>query len=199
VNGSIVIFDCEFTSWEDARETFWGGPGQQREIIQIAARRWTKGQDWRKGETFLSFVRPQINPKLSGFIQNLTGVRQRDVAKASTVDVVMKQFARFAKGAHCYSNGNDINAIAENFGLLRKVMPLDPAQMRTLYPWIQQSLEKARGPFNWQNYSSGRMYKLLKLKLPTNNVHDAMHDVDSLCATIEALGQREVRIGKLWK
>jgi len=196
---SIVVFDTEFTSWPTAKATLWGSPGEHREIIQIAARRWDCDGDWREGERFVSFVCPQISPKLSPFIKELTGITQKQVDTADTVEVVMRRFKKFASGALCYSNGNDINALAENFGLLGKKNPLSYTQTRTLYPWIYQKIEKTLGrKFKWQSYSSGRLYELFKIKLASDAVHDAMHDVDSLCATIEQLGNRGVRIKKLW-
>ena len=45
--------------------------------------------------TFHSFVKPTINPELNAFCTKLTGIEQKQVQKASTLDLVLKAILFF--------------------------------------------------------------------------------------------------------
>lgn len=198
-NHSIVIHDTEYTSWPYARQSSWGLPGQHRELIQIAARRWTFGSDWQSGEVFYADIKPILNPALSLYIKKLTGIRQTQANEAKSAEKVLNDFSEFVRKDNCWANGGDINVLAETAGLQKFLLPLDPRNFCSLCPTLYCNVQEAIGSFDWNATHSGHFYKLLKIELPSDNVHNALHDVDSLCATINRLQELGVDMSYLWK
>lgn len=73
---SFVIFDTEYTSCKGCQEHGWRGR-QQREIVQISAIR--VSNDLRVLDTFNVLCRPSINPILSDYFVNLTGITNKQI------------------------------------------------------------------------------------------------------------------------
>jgi len=195
----IIIFDTEYTSWLTAQATNWGDPGQEKEIIQIASRTWKKGTDWREGAAFDACVRPLINPCLSAFIKELTGISQEDVDEADVASVVFRNFAEYVGNARPWSNGRDIDVMLETASLQAFTMPMSPDRFGSMHDVLYAAMRAEVGDFTWKDYPSGRLYELLNLDLPvTGKIHNAMHDVNSLCACIEALMDRGHDLSCLW-
>ena len=73
----IVIFDTEFTAWEGSMQRQWSLDWEHREIIQIAA---VKVELTLSGaqvvSSFNTLVKTVINPTLSDYIIQLTGIEQ---------------------------------------------------------------------------------------------------------------------------
>ncbi len=199
-----VIFDTEYTTWSDAKPSNWGLPNQHRELVQIAGRKWIEGTDWEESRQYNSFCRPVFNPNLSDSFKELTGIKQSDIDSAATAEHVLYYFNQkleisspFCNAA--WSNGNDINPIAETAGLQRFVLPFNPIKFQNLRIALHSCLTKEVGEYDRSKYPSGKVYELLELSLPTNQVHNAMHDVDSLCITISELMRRGHNFDFLWK
>lgn len=198
MNNKLIIWDTEYTTWPSAQAVNWGSPGQHREVFQIAALAWTRGQPWRDAPAFNRLARPVVNPILSAFATTLTGVTQRQLEEeGAPLQTVLDDFARFCGPLNAWSNGNDINPVAESCGLQRVLMPLDPRRCRSLRPALYAALEAETGPFDHGEYPSGRVYERLALTLPTAQAHNALHDVYSLAATVEELERRGHDLG-LW-
>lgn len=89
-----MIVDLEATCWENKKET--------SEVIEIGAIKIDK--EGNKKE-FQAFVRPIINPILSDFCKQLTGINQSDVDKAETFDKVAADFIEFVGTSRVYSWG----------------------------------------------------------------------------------------------
>ena len=84
----FLILDLEATCWKGAP------PNQEREIIEIGAIKLN-----RYGEeigSFNRFVKPEINPRLSVFCQELTGIQQQQVDRAESFAEVFDLFAEWA-------------------------------------------------------------------------------------------------------
>ena len=77
--GHIVIYDLEWTSWPGFQESKWRQPGRHCEIIQIGAVKLDVEDGYRELDAFDAYVKPRINPELSGYITDLTGITQHDV------------------------------------------------------------------------------------------------------------------------
>ncbi|MDD9911990.1 MAG: hypothetical protein OXR68_07465 [Alphaproteobacteria bacterium] len=74
-------------------------------------------------------------------------------------------------------------------------MPLEPENFVSLWPALQEKLSDYLGQeIDWKEYPSGRVYELFNLELPTSQVHNALHDVYSLAATIQHLEAEGIRI-----
>ena len=186
----FVIFDTEYTSWEGAHPD-WGGAGQFRELIQIGAIKLTRGAGWEEAPVFDVTVKPVLNPRLSDFITQLTGITQAQVDEGLGTAEALKSFDTFIGDAAVGSNGKDIHVIAETCGLQGVKMPFAPRRLGSFHHPLYAALEKELGaPVSRKEYPSGRVYELLDLKLPTTQVHNALHDVYSLAAACTELEKR---------
>lgn len=80
----FIIYDLEATCW------LGRPPGGINEIIEIGAVMVDPlGQVL---DTFSKFVKPHVNPKLSGFCKKLTSIAQSDVDRADKYPKVIDQF-----------------------------------------------------------------------------------------------------------
>lgn len=77
--GTFIIYDTEFTSWPGFREQGFEAPGKYPEIIQIGAVCLDIERDCTEVGHFECLVRPTVNPHLSPYITDLTGISQCDV------------------------------------------------------------------------------------------------------------------------
>jgi len=79
-----IVFDLEATCWRGKP------PKGIIEVIEIGAvivNRYGEVED-----QFSRFVRPVVNPSLSGFCKNLTSITQQNVDRAKTFDKVIDDF-----------------------------------------------------------------------------------------------------------
>lgn len=81
---NFIIFDLEATCWRGRP------PKGVTEIIEIGAVKVDRFGD--VSDVFSRFVRPIVNPKLSGFCKQLTSISQQDVNRADTFDDVIDDF-----------------------------------------------------------------------------------------------------------
>ena len=113
----VVIFDLEFTAWEGSRESGWTRSGEHREVVQIGAVKLDaaslKEVDW-----FEILVKPRVNPALSEYFTQLTGITNEALA-ARAVDFVTAYgaFLAFVGGIHSWAHGRDDLVLAENLRL----------------------------------------------------------------------------------
>jgi len=77
--GLIAIYDTEWTSWPGFMESGWKQPGRHCEIIQIGAVKLDAANNFAEIGTFEVFVKPRINPTLSEYITDLTGITQEEI------------------------------------------------------------------------------------------------------------------------
>lgn len=74
--GTIVLYDTEFTSWPGFMEQGFKAPGRYPEIIQIGAMRLDAAAGFSVLEDLEALVIPRVNPNLSNYIIELTGITQ---------------------------------------------------------------------------------------------------------------------------
>ncbi|MFZ2620268.1 MAG: hypothetical protein WAX89_05280 [Alphaproteobacteria bacterium] len=193
---TIVIFDNEYTTWQGAKESNWGaGNGWCRELVQIAAIKLKPGQPWQEAQTLEVMVKPIINPILSDTFIQLTGLTQERVDREGvTLDAAFGWLSLFALGdptLQFYSNGNDRSQLAETAGFHKVPFPMDWQRFHNFREPLYAQLEACLGhKINRKDYPSGRVYELLGLTLPSAQVHNALHDVYSLAATLQELENR---------
>ena len=77
----LVVYDLEFTSWPGFLEVGFKAPGKYPEIVEIGALRVDRRHGYRELDAFACYVRPRINPDLSGYFTRLTGITQQMVAR----------------------------------------------------------------------------------------------------------------------
>jgi len=81
---NYIVYDLEATCWMGRP------PKGHNEVIEIGAVKLNQ-----LGEvlgTFSKFVKPTINPRLSGFCKKLTSIKQDDVNRAHTFPRVIEEF-----------------------------------------------------------------------------------------------------------
>ena len=187
---TFIIFDTEFTAWEGSQERKWSGENEFRELVQISAIRVKK-----KGNTIAItkklnlYILPQINPILSEYFTNLTGITQETLYKeAKPFKLAMKLFYMFCKNKdgekyNMYSMGNDYDVIKEN-------LKLNSINRKSrFYKWekcfydIQPFFSKI---VNTKEYSSGTLYKAFDI-VPRSDVdiHNASWDCLSLFLSLK--------------
>ena len=68
-----VVFDLEFTAWPGSIQSQWSRPGEFREVVQIGAVRLSP-RTLKPVEEFEMLIIPRLNPVLSDFFVQLTGI-----------------------------------------------------------------------------------------------------------------------------
>ncbi|MEO1486464.1 MAG: 3'-5' exonuclease [Bacteroidota bacterium] len=81
---NYIVLDLEATCWKD-RNT-----NKQNEIIEIGALK--IDNEGEVESEFSEFVKPKLNPQLSGFCLELTTIKQSEIDSADTYDIVINRF-----------------------------------------------------------------------------------------------------------
>ena len=116
-SGTLLIYDTEWTSWPGFMESGWKQPGRFPEIIQIGAVKLDVADGFREIGAFMTFIRPKINPELSEYIQELTGISQLDInTEGVSFPLALQNFVSFM--------GENFNALM-SFGLDRKMIDVN--------------------------------------------------------------------------
>jgi inhibitor of KinA sporulation pathway (predicted exonuclease) len=185
--GTIIIFDTEYTTWDGTQARNWSGPGEHRELVQIAAQKVDVDNE-QVLDTFSALVRPRINPTLSDFFTELTHITQAEV-DADGVDfaVAYPAFMEWCDNLPIFSYGSskrtDGDILLENIELYELDLAYDSTQHHNLRPLF------AEHGIDVSQYTSGQLFRAFDLEL-TGHVHNAMHDVDSLVQSLFALKSR---------
>jgi len=141
--GSFVIADLEYTSWEGAHAREWSGPGKFREIVQICAVR-VSGGNLQETAAFAAFVRPTLNPILSDYFTGLTGITNDDIAREGVpVADALRAFREFTGDQPVLSHGRDELVIAEECADKRLEDPFAGHDWRDISPAIRAVTGKA--------------------------------------------------------
>lgn len=81
---NFIIYDLEATCWRGRP------PHGVQEVIEIGA--FKVNQYGEVLSSFNSFIKPKVNPLLSGFCQYLTSIQQKDVDRAEMFPDVVERF-----------------------------------------------------------------------------------------------------------
>ena len=113
----IIIYDLEYTTWRGAIERNWSKKNEIREITWIAAILVDVNM-LREIDSFDCIIKPTINPVLSEYFVDLTGLTQERVDKEGTsFGEGVRAFQRFVNLRPIVCHGWDIVAFLENFQL----------------------------------------------------------------------------------
>ncbi len=182
----IVIFDTEYTSWEGASERGWSGPGEHREIVQIGAVKIDVERQCQEVSAFDALIRPAINPLLSTYFINLTGIEQSAVdSHGVPYPEGLKAFVDFLgiDVDTIYSNGKDQEPILENCRLAGIPYPLDDDLMRNAQCLIRHVL----GGDDWISCSD--LVDRLELE-GTGPKHQGLSDARAIAAAFRIFRKR---------
>ena len=139
----MVVMDLEYTSWEGSLGRGWSKPGEAREIIQIGAVKIGKYRGgWSVNGVFEVYVRPTMNPVLSLFIQDLTGISN---TKISTEGVQFSEAVERLRGFVCERelilvNGDDAIVFDENCLINRLKNPFPAESFINIRPTLANAI-----------------------------------------------------------
>lgn len=176
-----IVMDTEYTTWPGARERRWKGPGERREILQIAAIK--LDAEGREVSRFLRYVKPVFNPVLSEFTIELTGITQEKVdTEGVPFAQSLREYVEFVDGLDCWCYGRDDAIIKENAEWF------DVDFHPRLY-FDARALVAASGhdPADW---SSGSVHQLVGAPRPGVREHDALDDCMSLDLFLKGVAVR---------
>jgi inhibitor of KinA sporulation pathway (predicted exonuclease) len=173
----LIIFDTEFTAWEGSKERSWSESWEHRELIQLAAAKLTLKKDGVELlESFNELVKPTVNPILSDYIAELTGISQGMVDDMGVdFSSAINAFYQFCEQGElaCFAWGNDGKILTENCFLNRLEMPDFSAGFFNL----NQLARNAK--IDGAHLCSGELASHLGLEL-NGHVHNALYDVRSI-------------------
>ncbi len=193
----FLLVDLEATCWERRKVR------DKNEIIEIGI--CVCNTDGEILGKYQSFIRPRINPKLSGFCKKLTGISQQDIDAAEILSVVMAdvhdwaetKFSADLKTIKWGSWGNwDVACIERDCNRHNLDFPFsDHICLKVLYEelrGVECGLKEAvrREGFEWEGsehralddaYNSHKIAKLLLTEHPdpTSSEHDEPLDGQS--------------------
>jgi inhibitor of KinA sporulation pathway (predicted exonuclease) len=167
----FIIFDTEYTAWEGSRERNWSGEGEHKEVIQIGA---IHVVDFVEKDSFLSYVQPTVNPKLSEYIMALTHIRQEtiDTQGMSYEEAQMKFFA-WCKDLPMYSFGPDGEILERNSELIHVSFPF----RREMFFDVREVFQEQG--IDTKNYMSSTIPHAFGIT-PPPAAHDALNDARSI-------------------
>jgi inhibitor of KinA sporulation pathway (predicted exonuclease) len=114
---TITIFDLEYTAWECSMARHWLTPGQFREVVQIGAVR-LDADSFAILDTFEALVVPRVNPVLSPYFENLTGITSRQLIRdGMDFSAAYAGFLAFAGEGPIAAYGRADRALQDNLRL----------------------------------------------------------------------------------
>lgn len=191
----FILFDTEYTSWkgclENGREDW-----QKKEIVQIAALKIDECLQVA-GELNI-YVKPEINPVLSEYFINLTGItNEKLAAEGVPFREAYACFKAFAGDCICYSHAwgapdgclADGEVMGENLQYSRLIDNQPPVYCN-IAPWFEKKY--AEKGINIKSQCSGDIARLLGCDEPILNLgldtHNAFYDVYSVLYGLRFLG-----------
>ena len=139
-----IIFDLEFTAWAGSMASRWTRDGEYTEVVQVGAVK-LDAESLKIVDEFAMLVCPRINPVLSQYFIDLTGVTNEMLA-ARGVDFITayRAFLDFAAGNHIWAFGRDDLILAGNLKLYAwSTLPVPPYS--NALPWFAEQGVDLRG------------------------------------------------------
>jgi inhibitor of KinA sporulation pathway (predicted exonuclease) len=114
---AAIVFDLEFTAWKGSLQSRWLRPGEFREVVQIGAIK-VDADSWDELARLDVLVRPRINPVISDYLAELTGITNAAIAERGTDFLpAYARFVEFAGGAPILAFGRDDLVLTSNLRL----------------------------------------------------------------------------------
>jgi len=185
----MVVFDTECTTWKGALQRNWSGPGEHRELIQLAAVL-VETNHFREIAFLKMLVKPMFNPMLSEYCINLTGITQREIdVLGIDFPACLRIFEMWCRKYEIYSFDKvadrifDQEVLIENCDLHALEFPFDPERFYNLneifleYGVLVEQSGKASLAFGVE---------------PKLRPHDALNDVRGLIDGLRLLRRKVV-------
>lgn len=185
----FVIVDTEFTAWQGSNKRGWSLDWEHQEIVQIAALKIgydKQSNSFKQLGEFNQFVRPVINPILSDYFIELTGITQSVVDEYGVgFDDALDLFNHFCEAEQTVliSWGRDDIVLNRNISLNK----LSSVLLPTKHCNLRAALANSGLPIAGVN--SGGLAGHFGIEL-LGQQHNALHDVKSLFVTLVHLQER---------
>ena len=180
---TITVFDLEYTAWECSMARQWMTPGEYREVVQIGAVK-LDADSFAEVAAFDVLVRPRINPGLSAYFQDLTGITQKMVtAQGVEFGEAYGRFLDFAGDGPIAAFGRDEQVLIDNLRLygIEDARPLPV--FYNLRGWFAVQGLDPRGLLSCDIAPA--------LGVPfVGHTHNALNDARSLAAGMAAIAAR---------
>jgi inhibitor of KinA sporulation pathway (predicted exonuclease) len=179
---ALVVYDLEYTAWEGSRERGWSGPGEHREVVHIGAVRLDPTDGLSVLATFEAMVRPLVNPILSAYFTQLTGIDQARLDREGIgLALALQRLAAFADGAALASNGDDAAVLRESCRLSGLPYPF-AGRTIDIGPLFRRTANRD------QHILSCRLPEVFGITPDGNAVpHDALGDARQVAAALRHL------------
>ncbi len=169
----FVVFDLEATCW------LGRPPKGSNEIIEIGAVLVNKfGEELSR---FSRFIRPTVNPLLSGFCKNLTSINQEDVDRA-------QDFPRVFKDFEDWIFDHDSEILLCSWGSFDKQLIINDCRLHKMdYDWVEDYIDiKGQYHENRGLTKHGGLKKTVKLEGFdfTGIHHRAISDAENLAKIV---------------
>jgi inhibitor of KinA sporulation pathway (predicted exonuclease) len=178
-----IVFDLEFTAWQGSMEHRWLRPGEFREVVQIGAVK-VDAQSFADVGEFNALAKPRLNPVLSSYFDELTGVTNAMVTtKGVDFADAYRAFVAFADDDPLFAFGRDDLVLHDNLRLygLTDVPALPP--FTNVVPWLAAQGVDPRGLHACDiAQAAGASF--------AGRRHDALDDARSVAAGVAALVAR---------
>lgn len=171
---SYVIFDLETT----------GLSPDGCEIIQIAATRFRNGEVV-SGDSFYSYCRPE--QPIPSFIQNYTGISNRDVRNAPRPIEALEQFSKYVGDSVIMAhNGHRFDIKFLEATCVRHRVGVRTVGSIDTISFSKRLFGTARGT----GHSLDRVMQRLRLNVAKYRRHDARGDIEALADAVRIMWQR---------
>ncbi|CAB3406043.1 unnamed protein product [Caenorhabditis bovis] len=181
---NLLVLDFEATCQENSL----GPITPVQEIIEFPVVQ-ISTKDWKEIRRFHEYVRPTINPRLTSFCTNLTGIIQEMVDNKPTIDDVLKKFDKWitedpnlGKFAFVTCGDWDLKVALPNEADFKKIKA--PCYFNQ---WI--NLKKAYASHTG-NFVRGmpELLRIYNLKMVGRH-HSGIDDVANICEIARCLGE----------
>ena len=139
-----IVFDLEFTAWAGSMASRWTREGEYTEVVQMGAVK-LDAESLKIVDEFEMLVRPRVNPVLSQYFIDLTGITN-DMLAARGVDFITayRAFLDFVAGGQVWAFGRDDLILAGNLKLYGwSALPVPPYS--NALPWFAEQGIDLRG------------------------------------------------------
>lgn len=188
-DAAIVVFDLEYTTWDGAMARGWQGDGEYCEIVQLGAVKLDGENGFAETASFDVLVTPKINPVVSRYFSELTGITQADLDRdAVPFPDAIRAFNTFVGNdtALIYSCGGDEKHVYWNCGLHVLSCPIDMRLFRDIMPILQTALSQGQKPV-----TSSQLPKILGFPAQ-DQAHNALADARCIAEAVRVLKNRPV-------
>lgn len=177
-----VVFDLEFTAWPGSMASRWTRDGEYAEVVQIGAVK-LDAQTLRLTDELDCLVRPRVNPVLSRYLTDLTGITNAMIeAKAVDFITAYRAFLDFVGPSPIWAFGRDDLVLADNLKLYAWTgLPVPP--YTNAIPWFAKHGVDLRGKHACDvAEAAGAVFEGRK--------HDALSDARGIAAGVRAVVAR---------